>query len=757
MQFVLSCDSARNYKILYADNNTEALEAAKQISVPSDLDGKGVFGYRSLGKNGEKALLYKLARDPASPADSYYIHGIIRDASEDYYAERLSDDLLYLFIKSDWLSANHDIEAEAPPAKQDPELTAMLGEQLYMNDSVFTTVLARLYSGDSVTLCVSDRIYSPAYARRLMHRLYSFMPPALRRECGFAAGTALDGDMKVRILPLSVGAEVEGIKLELNDPLSEGEEIPVFSEAARDIYATGSRSPEEIAELLAVYHTVCRGDISRYEPQRFADFVEAYRKKDTQLTDSFLEEYLSKTEDPSPEGIPAFVTEVLSPQGAPAALAVENVSAMLDAAGVLDRNSVALKKMYVTDKSQIDSAVAPLYGNFKTVPLSARTAGKIKEGINAYISVSASEHPAYAKCFYAALEPYFTLLSERVARHEGYIESLRNAKESFLSTMERSAVTDAFIAKERRRFFDGCKVLLPEAEKNGSDLREDIDAVFTECLEEYKVLNPAEGEDKKNDAEDAKRLADELLSQLDGFYTEASGELARLTRRLDDICKSLEGHAPTANRMIADFILRTAENGGATLPPAVSEAISQGHRVLDISILIARTDVCAALLFAAKYADYAQVYNVLGKLISACESLINSLGVMSANNCIRAVCRELCDRAYNAYIVPDSGYSYGKLKGNSRSFAASVEKTRRNVAAKKMTPAIVKCSDGSRLIVAIIVMALIIILGACGVLLAIETGLLDGDIASWFSLASEAPQKALISLSEIFGSHFHMI
>ena len=186
MQFIFAKDSAGGHELLYSDGRGAVAERlAERLSLKGNID---VFGYIAPGLNGTHAIFFRAKNDKDDPYGAYFVHGVSRDATPEYFgSESFKNDLFTRFIGDKELRILRSEETALSAAEPDEQLLSY-SEKYFLDKRVTSAVISHIFSGDKLALIVPDDAYSVAYGRLLAEYVMRYMPPSCRALCSFLVG-----------------------------------------------------------------------------------------------------------------------------------------------------------------------------------------------------------------------------------------------------------------------------------------------------------------------------------------------------------------------------------------------------------------------------------------------------------------------------------------------------------------------------------------------------------------------------------------
>ncbi len=610
MQFVFGSDNSNGYGLLYADNASDAERARAQLTFPIRANEIDCCGFMGFGPNSNRPLFFKCSKDIGYAREAYYIHGVYRDADENYYNNigTFLKDLFVTFIDSKWTNGAREGMAEAPACIFDAALsTRFSSKECVIGNATCANIIARVLSGEKFILSVPDDIFSNDFARLAMCYIYMRLPNDVIKSCSYISNVPEAENIRIRVLPESVARTCKGTIIPICDREYQPTPVADYNEIAENIL--NIYTSEEYKDFLRSYRKICNTYSSNYKPSKFLLFWNAYIKKDKNAARQLLEDYLADTPNPNPQDIPAFAVNLLR-GNIPTNLQLANFEQLLHADEILEANTNQLRELYAVDAGgAFVQAIQQLYNPngvcvFQTEPMNTQRKNSINEKLQRYKSINRNEMYEYHREFYKVTDGIFAVLETRINNCNLLLEKCLEAQKGvdnglnqqakYFNKQEWAAWHDKIIAHYN-------KVCGEDAARLCFDISDVTERLAQDSLAKHnKVFLPSIGD------------TDASVEEIEGntkYYNEfmqcaANGcALNEFIGRYDNV-QRFYGPASQKTKECTVQFLKKSESYGREGVADLLAAFSKYKGVDTTIVELAQSDLSLALSSAARYRNF---------------------------------------------------------------------------------------------------------------------------------------------------------
>ncbi len=416
MQFIFAKDSAGGHELLYSDGRGAVAERlAERLSLKGNID---VFGYIAPGLNGTHAIFFRAKNDKDDPYGAYFVHGVSRDATPEYFgSESFKNDLFTRFIGDKELRILRSEETALSAAEPDEQLLSY-SEKYFLDKRVTSAVISHIFSGDKLALIVPDDAYSVAYGRLLAEYVMRYMPPSCRALCSFLVGAddepAVTG-LRFRIVKKDMLADPGELYVNIADADASQLAGTRFDEVSDGIVGM---TDEERHKFFMWFETLSGG----FQSKKLLDFWEAYRG-DAGAAERLLNAHLAACPLPSLETIPPFISELVGKNYGTEAVAdreifrVGSTEDIIMPSRVLEESSVTIKKLWLYNEYAEKYISLVFRRAVGRITLDDEALTRIREAVSARAGAGDPDRAPYRECFYAAVEHVYDQLRARTSEY----------------------------------------------------------------------------------------------------------------------------------------------------------------------------------------------------------------------------------------------------------------------------------------------------------------------------------------------------
>ncbi len=638
MQFLFGKNKDNKYGIIYTDAHASDAEALKsKIELPIDTE-TNVYGYVNCASG--MPLFFRVAKDESLEKSAYFIHGISRKAIPEYYSSNeFEADIFTRFADKDAIAASRSGEGK-PIVSADQNLSS---EMVEINEEIIKEMLVRLYQGESLLMSVPDDIYNGDYARCALAKLYSYMPPSLKKSCGYIVGMADIGKMqgiKLKIVPESMLKHT----IESYYDLSVDAHKCIAESYVLSMINTIMKADEiERERIFAGYE--CIFGVINYKPQHFFDFWEAYCGNAV-IAERLFDAYLSVRKNPVKEDTPRFIVSALAEKyrtesALSGIIKISSIQELASPDKILAKYEKEIKKLYLLYPAPTHFISAVYSNAFKALTLKDSDIDLLTEAIKTFASRTKGPLARYKECFETAVETAFTdFTNNRLSKCVDLRQRVNLYVERTFAKLPQQAIEENEILKVRTAFEQNIAAAVQEAINHGFDLNSTFAIVFDKSLKAHnEKYRPAVTLD---------------LAKLDAVSRVlASKNVAVSDKDILDIVEAFADYPAVVDTYVAKYALKKKIFPRLKNNVIFTELSTKKNRLVNVSELMAEYDPLSALYLLACYAPVTEAYEGMEKLINSSPELFNSLNAGKVRKDINNIGEMLFQRMSEDDVNPE--------------------------------------------------------------------------------------------------------
>ena len=202
MQFIFADDKSK-YDIIYTDaENESALDLYKdKFSFPLATENFDIYGYVRFSADDGKGVYFKRVADIGEQSgDSFYIHGVERDLTSEYFESAYLKDMFFKFAE---VSDIDEIRANSSEITLDEshsdELVALSDDAVLIEHEILKDIVAKIYQGKKVVIAIEDDQFVNENVLLMRKKIYSYLTPSLRKLATYLTGAVASGNFENKI------------------------------------------------------------------------------------------------------------------------------------------------------------------------------------------------------------------------------------------------------------------------------------------------------------------------------------------------------------------------------------------------------------------------------------------------------------------------------------------------------------------------------------------------------------------------------
>ncbi len=524
MQFIFGSDKDKGYGMLFTDGKpaeAERIKTSISLTVEAGVDS---FGFMGFGTNHNRPLFFRIKKDFSYNREAYYIHGIYRDAYREYFAGGDYEKDMYLnFIQQEQVDAIRAGEA----VNLNNGINPAIETKISLEPEILKELLLRLYQGEKLLLSVADDVYSNDYAIGVMREIFAYLPPSLRKSCGYITGVVNVGsmkDIKIRIVPASMLKTVSEPAIDITAHDFKCGIVCDFNNIIEYFLST----PEIIPLLFKEYEIISSGYNSYYQPKKFLDFWKAVHG-DVAVAEKMFDVHVDSLVDPTSDDVPNFIKKLLgeklnNQEEILKTVSLPTVDSVINTKEFQQKQSVLLKKLYLLN-SDFVGCVRDIYNHsINQLSLDVVSLQRLKEAMEVFQNRSQKETKGYICEFEKGVEDAFKFqLGEKVAKSMALYLGVDSLIKDAFAKMNPEFINDDY-ATELKKYSDlKVSAYYAQAEALKFDIKSFYKECFIESLNKHNEAYPkipdyaadlARLEEISKDISDKKKINDNELAEL---------------------------------------------------------------------------------------------------------------------------------------------------------------------------------------------------------------------------------------------------
>ncbi len=738
MQFLFGSDKDHGYGFLYTEGKkTEAEDVKRAISFTVEA-GVDAYGMVTFGANSNRPLFFRAKKDESYQREAYYIHGIYRDASPDYFKNEYLRDVFTNYIDQ--------AKVDALRAGQNPDLSQTVNESLLAGSERFAIdqgllkeLLVRLYQGEKLLLSIPDESYNGDITRCVIAHIFSYLVPSLRKSCGYVSGILNIGSMKgvaIRIVPESKLAGTNEPRFNL---AARGHVCGLNSEFTSVVDELIALGKEDRARVFEWYETLFNGFGSTYQPKKYLDFYKSLHG-DVAVAEKIIDTYLAPIADPSVETIPKYAVDALRSKYANGAqvagiFEISTVAELAAPLSVLQKNVASAKKVYLFCDSPASVYRYAFERVISTIGLDDASLVKLYEGMSAFINRKKEENKRYQIEFESAVEALYAEQLSETGRI-GACWSRRKVLFDAINTVfakQQSRIEEAQLTNLIGQCDIKYKTFYEETKQLGYDLHSvairKMQADFAAHNEKHKPLTGI----ASIGVEQIKMLDETSKALCEPKSPNADAYMAEMVKTYSD-CPHI------VNLYAAKYALNISNTLGKKGNPAFLELSQRAGAIMEVSSIIFNDDPLSAIKLAVTYAPVSEALIALLSLVRTNHTALDNVDSKTATSFMNSASQVIYKRLKEEGISPEAAKAIDnklkqcspknkdssvKLTGNVKTFYEAVGSAWSAFRSNKPYKAKKKNNKALIWIIAAVVALLVLIGGIVGALFL--TGVLGGD------------------------------
>ncbi len=494
MQFIFASDKENGYGLMYTEtkkSEPESIMAKIHIPVCDDID---IYGFVSFGTNGNRPAFFEIKKDKSYVRSAYYVHGIYHDATPEYFGtDAYEKDIFARFINQEDLDNIRDKKTTELPATYDA--TTAFTEDFNVNPTLFKDILVKLYCDESLILTMNDEDYSADNAKRFIKKVFKYLLPSLRKSCTYVIGTVdvdADKNSKIKIVPQKMleTSKERVINLSIKDYSAEPK-FDVSEKVSTFVELITNSNDAKRAEIFRVYEQLFNGYGSYYNSRKLVEYI-GVLKRDPQITESIITNYMYECDDPNSELLPEFVKACLVPYYSRESyftdqLKIMNDVELFDYDKVLDDNIIPIKKLFVFNEQNMDQFIYNYaLSIIKNITLTDELIDSYEPIISNSMNIDTTYFKKYQQRFHSAMCRAYSIVmghikvvNETKQKVSSYIEKVLQSKmNDDISFEDLKANVQNSIKDVVQKVIDNCKY----------DLTAFVDAEVTSQYRRYTEM-----------------------------------------------------------------------------------------------------------------------------------------------------------------------------------------------------------------------------------------------------------------------------